>query len=86
MGRKRKTGDGLLPRMREIAWRDGKGARYTYTPVGSTKPVNLGHDKNEAIRKVLDMNRVAPETGTLRWVWRLYTGNSTRWARLAEST
>lgn len=84
MGRKREreSGMGLLPRMEA---RVGKRATtYRYHPVGG-KPINLGQDRIEAIRKVLDLLGQAPDTGTLRWVWGKYT-ESRRFLRLADAT
>lgn len=84
MGRKRERESslGLLPRMEAIP---GKRATlYRYHPVGG-KPVNLGHDRLEAIRKVLDMLGQAPGMGTLRWVWEKYN-ESARFKRLADDT
>ncbi|HBH38893.1 MAG TPA: integrase [Curvibacter sp.] len=84
MGRKREreSAAGLLPRMEAIP---GKRATlYRYHPVGG-KPINLGHDRLQACRKVLDILGQAPETGRLRWVWESYK-ESRRFLRLAEAT
>lgn len=84
MGRKREreSGMGLLPRMEA---RVGKRATtYRYHPVGG-KPINLGQDRVEAIRKVLDLLGQTPDTGRLRWVWGKYK-ESRRFLRLTEGT
>jgi hypothetical protein len=49
--RDRKSSMGLLLRMEAIPRKSG--VTYRYHPVGG-KPINLGHDKEAAIRKVLD--------------------------------
>lgn len=93
MGRKREreSAAGLLPRMEAIP---GKRATlYRYHPVGA-KPINLGHDRLQAIQRVLDLLGQAPDTGKLRWVWAQYTRETTpdgkplatRWTKLVEST
>lgn len=84
MGRKREreSAAGLLPRMEAIP---GKRATlYRYHPVGKN-PVNLGHDRLQAIRQVLDLLGQAPDTGKLRWVWGSYK-QSKRFTRLAPAT
>lgn len=47
------------------------GFTYRYHPIGG-KPINLGHDKIAAIRKVLDLNGKASDKGTVGRLWRLY--------------
>ena len=89
MGRKRDraSAQGLLPRMEARPWSDGKTITYRYHPVGK-KPINLGTDKVEAIRKVLDLNGETPgagSKGTMKWVWERFK-ESPRWARYAEGT
>lgn len=80
--RERESGVGLLPRMEAIV---GKTVTsYRYHPVKG-KPIGLGRDRAEAIRKVLDLEGRAPDTGTLRWVWTKYKA-SKRFLRLAEAT
>lgn len=80
--RDRASAAGLLPRMEA---RPGKKATtYRYHPIGG-KPINLGQDMQEAIRKVLDLNGATPDTGTLSWVWGKYK-ESRRFIRLADST
>ncbi|MFZ5566023.1 MAG: site-specific integrase [Pseudomonadota bacterium] len=84
MGRKREreSAAGLLPRMEAIP---GKRATlYRYHPMGG-KPINLGHDRLQACRKVLDLLGQAPDTGRLRWVWESYQ-QSRRFLRLAPDT
>lgn len=93
MGRKREreSAAGLLPRMEAIP---GKRATlYRYRPVGKN-PINLGHDRLQAIRQVLDLLGQAPDTGKLRWVWEQFKKETTtdgkplatRWTKLANST
>jgi integrase len=54
---------GLLPRMDA---RPRKNGGYTYRYLDySRKYINLGHDREEAIRKVLQFERRAPDTGTI---------------------
>lgn len=57
---------------------------YRLHPRGG-KPINLGTNKEEAIRRVLDLNRRAKDEGTFLQLWRLYKATP-RWHRLAEST
>lgn len=82
--RDRMSAEGLLPRMEARPWTNGKTTTYRYHPVAG-KPINLGTDKMEAIRKVLDMNGQGDDYGTLAWVWEQYQ-NSPRWKRLAKTT
>lgn len=81
--RDRASGSGLLPRMEARPRKDGL-TTYRYHPLGG-KPVNLGSDRAEAIRKVLDMNGRAGDDGTVGQLWRLYQ-QSPRWIRLADTT
>lgn len=77
--------DGLLPRM-EAYQRKAGGFTYRYHPVGG-KPINLGHDRDEAIRKVLDLNGGAsPYHGTLKWLWDQWKAYSPRWKRIKDGT
>ena len=81
MGRRRErlSGMGLLPRMEAIV---GKTVTsYRYHPVQG-KPIPLGRDRQEAIRRVLDLEGKAPDAGSLRWVWDKYRV-SPRFVRLA---
>lgn len=63
--------------------KDG-GFTYRYIPVTGA-PIPLGRDRDEAIRKVLDMNGRADDTGTFNHCWRLYQ-ESPEWRDLAERT
>ncbi|WP_232062157.1 tyrosine-type recombinase/integrase [Variovorax sp. PBS-H4] len=63
--------------------KDG-GFSYRYHPVDG-KPLSLGRDKAEAIRKVLDLNGQGSDEGTFSHLWRLYQ-ESRQFKRLAEST
>ena len=45
--------DGLLPRMEARPRKDGR-VTYRYHPLGG-KPIALGTDRNEALRRVLDL-------------------------------
>lgn len=81
--RERFSGMGLLPRMEARPRKDGLVA-YRYHPLGG-KPVALGTDKAAAIRKVLDLNGKADDSGSLRELWRIYT-SSREWLQLAEGT
>lgn len=83
--RERASAMGLLPRMESRPWSDGKTITYRYHPVGK-KPINLGTDKQAALRQVLDMNgQERNEVGTLQWVWDKF-GESPRWLKLADAT
>lgn len=82
--RDRASSKGLLPLMEARPWKDGKTVTYRYHPLGG-KPVNLGTDREAAILAVLQMNRRAPDSGTLAEMWRLYKA-SPEWAALAEGT
>lgn len=79
---------GLLPRMEARPWSNGKTITYRYHPVGK-KPINLGTDKVDAIRKVKILNAegefTAHAKGTLLWVWERFK-ESTRWKKLADGT
>jgi len=79
MGRRREraSGFGLLPRMEARPRKDGK-ITYRYHPVGG-KPVNLGTDRDEAIRKVLGVNAEAHHQGTVRELWGLYQKPRSGW-------
>jgi integrase len=80
--RDRASGMGLLPRMEAVPRK--YGYTYRYHPVGA-KPINLGHDKEQAIRKVLDLNGDCSDLGTVDELWRIYT-HSGAWADLSENT
>lgn len=82
--RDRASAAGLLPRMEARPWADGETFTYRYHPMGG-KPISLGTDKAEAIRKVLDLNGRGTDEGTMGGLWRLYQKDA-RWKRLAPST
>jgi integrase len=82
--RDRHSTAGLLPRMEARPWADGTTVTYRYHPVGA-KPINLGTDKAEALRKVLDMTAQRDTYGTLAWVWEQFQ-TAPRWLKLAEGT
>jgi integrase len=48
---------------------------YRYKPVNG-KPINLGNDKMEAIRQVLDMTKENSDFGTLNELWRIYQSSA----------
>lgn len=81
--RDRQSQTGLLPRMEARTWKNGQTAYRYRTPDG--RWVNLGTDKIEAIRKVLDLSGGASDYGTFTAIWREY--RTTRaWQELAERT
>ncbi|MGE8319553.1 MAG: tyrosine-type recombinase/integrase [Comamonas sp.] len=86
MGRKREraSGFGLLPRMEARPHKGSDKVTYRYHPVGG-KPISLGTDKRAAIQKVLDLNGVSNDTGTIEELWRTYQGMP-QWKRLGERT
>lgn len=81
--RDRASAAGLLPRMEARPRKDGL-ITYRYHPLGA-KPITLGTDKADAIRKVLDLNGRTSDAGTVGQLWRLYQ-QTADWARLAPST
>lgn len=81
--RDRKSQDGMLPRMEARPLKNG-GQSYRYHPVGG-KPINLGRDKAEAIRKVLDLTGRSDDDGTFAFMWRTYKSRP-EYKKLAEST
>jgi integrase len=81
--RDRQSATGLLPRMEARPRRDGL-VTYRYQTI-DRKAVNLGTDKQAAIRKVLDMLGRAPDQGTVKSLWRLYQ-ESQSWLRLKADT
>ncbi len=80
--RDRVSAKGLLPRMEAMPRKNG--FTYRYHPVGG-KPVNLGHDKQAALQKVLDMNGRNDDRGTINELWRLYH-DTAAWKDLAQGT
>lgn len=80
--RDRHSALGLLPRMEAIPRKSG--FTYRYHPIGA-KPINLGHDKIAACRKVLDLLGKSDDLGTVAWVWQQYQ-QSKRFLKLSEGT
>lgn len=80
----RASAHGLLPLMEARPWRDGKTVTYRYHPING-KPINLGTDREAAIRAVLDLNAKAKDQGTVGQLWRLYS-QSPDYKALAEVT
>ena len=74
--------DGLLPRME--ARQTKKGFTYRYHPVGA-KPINLGSDRVEAIRKVLDMTGAGDDLGTIARLWEQFQ-ETPGWKRYSQYT
>ncbi|MBF6630289.1 MAG: tyrosine-type recombinase/integrase [Comamonas sp.] len=85
MGRRREraSGFGLLPRMEARPRKDGK-VTYRYHPIGG-KPINLGTDRDEAIRQVLGVNAETHHQGTVRELWQLYQ-KTPKWTDLKPRT
>jgi integrase len=81
--RDRATAAGLLPRMEARPRKDGL-VTYRFHPAGG-KPITLGTDRDEAIRRVLDLNMRAPDAGTVGALWRIYEAGPD-FQRLAEGT
>lgn len=82
--RDRASSQGLLPRMEARPWADGKTITYRYHPIGA-KPINLGTDRDVAMRKVMDLTRSSPAIGTLAALWRTYQ-LTPEWTALSERT
>ncbi len=80
--RDRRSAEGLLPRMEAIPRKNG--FTYRYHPVGA-KPINLGHDKLDACRQVLNLLGKADNQGSVQWVWEQYQ-KTAKWLKLAEGT
>ncbi|MCX8005177.1 MAG: site-specific integrase [Burkholderiaceae bacterium] len=78
-----KRRDGPLPRMEARPRKDGR-VTYRYHPPGG-RPITLGTDRAEAIRRVLDLTGRPSDEGTVGHLWRLYT-ESPEWRALAERT
>jgi integrase len=83
--RDRASAAGLLPRMESRPWRDGKTVTYRYLPVGGTVWLNLGTDRTEALRRVLELNGQADDTGSIARLWAQYR-QTPGWAGLRERT
>lgn len=84
----RQSAHGLLPLMEARAWADGKTFTYRYHPIGG-KPIALGQDRAQAIRKVLDLLGNNQAQGTLAWVWERFTDAGTpapRWRKLVDGS
>lgn len=81
--RDRQSQMGLLPRMEARPRKDGTFT-YRYHPFEG-KPINLGQDKGQAIRKVLDLTSRAGDEGQFSRLWRLYQERP-EFKRLADST
>lgn len=78
----------LLTLMEARPWKDGKTISYRYHPTGA-KPIPLGTDRIEAIRKVQNLLGNNKEHGTLKWLWEQYTDQSdttTGWSKLEDIT
>lgn len=73
--RKKNKHLGLLPRM-DARKRARGGYTYRYLTY-ERKYINLGHDRNEAIRRVLEMERRAPTTGTVQELVTTYLESAT---------
>ncbi len=82
--RDRASAEGLLPLMESRPWKDGKTVSYRYHPIGG-KPTPWTTDREAVIRMVLDLNRRAPDSGTVAEIWRMYLKTSD-WAALAPGT
>ena len=80
--RDRASAAGLLPRMEARPRKDGL-TTYRYHPVGG-KPVNLGTDRAEAIRKVAAMNH-HDDSGTIKLLWKQYK-DTPKWKGLRSRT
>lgn len=63
--------------------KDGK-VTYRYHPVGG-KPINLGTDRDEAIRQVLGVAAELQSMGTVRELWSLYK-KTAKWSELKPRT
>lgn len=74
---------GLLPRM-DARPRAKGGFTYRYL-THDRRYINLGHDRAEAIQKVLEMEQRAPTTGTVEEMVRAYL-QSTTFEQLGERT
>ena len=75
----------LLTLMEARPWKDGKTISYRYHPTGA-KPIPLGTDRIEAIRKVQELLGGDKDHGTLKWLWQWYIKASPKWKTLAPLT
>ncbi|MES2415153.1 MAG: tyrosine-type recombinase/integrase [Pseudomonadota bacterium] len=80
--RDRASAEGLLPRMEAMPRKSGY--TYRYHPVGA-KPINLGHDKGQALQKVLDLTGRNDDKGTINELWRLYQ-ETPAWKDLSQAS
>ncbi|WP_150112412.1 tyrosine-type recombinase/integrase [Ferrovum myxofaciens] len=81
--RDRQSQTGLLPRMEARRWKNGT-IQYRYR-MSDGRWIALGNDKNDAIRKVLDLSGESLDLGTINAIWREYR-ESKGWLSLAELT
>lgn len=81
--RDRHSGLGLLPRMQARPRADGL-TTYRYKPINGPW-VNLGTDKEAAIRRALDLNNESPDRGTINHLWALYL-DSADWKALSDAS
>lgn len=79
----RASAQGLLPRMEARPRKDGL-VTYRFHPING-KPINLGTDKSQAIRRVLDLTQSAPTVGTIKDLWTTYQ-DTPDWKLLSERT
>ncbi|MCG1042537.1 tyrosine-type recombinase/integrase [Mycetohabitans sp. B8] len=80
--KKNRVRDGLLPRMEARPRKNG--FTYRYHPVGG-KPINLGTDRIQAIRKVLDITGSGDDLGTINRLWDQFQ-QTKGWERYAQYT
>lgn len=82
--RDRASAQGLLPGMESRPWKNGETVSYRYHPPGG-KPTAWSTDREAVMRQVLDLQRRAPDAGTVAEMWRLYQ-RTPEWAALADGT
>lgn len=82
--RDRASAAGLLPRMEARPWADGVTITYRYHPVNAA-PINLGTDRTEALRRVLDLTGQSTDAGTITRLWQQYQATPA-WAGLRDRT
>ena len=82
--RDRASAAGLLPRMEARPWRDGKTITFRYHPAEG-KPINLGTDRAEALRRVLELLGESDTSGTIGRLWQQYR-QTPAWVALADAT
>lgn len=83
--RERVSGLGLLPGM-EARPRASGGYTYRWKAHGSTEWVNLGTDRDEAIKHVANASGKIAGHGTMRWLWEQWSTKSPRFSRLSPGT